>query len=234
VWDLVTAKIDGILTQITAFQNDFLQSFSPNTGISQLSPAVPLRQALLTKSPPSPLRQSGSLPAPLSSAPSPVDLRHRHINLSHSSNVLLPPVATRPKLESHVVALQLVVQIIESIATSQEGYANMSASHLRSLADGLESAYTFCHALLSKMVAEKLPLDTGFLLLYLSFLVASIPIFSLFPASVAHWHLGQRTRVSQLFAEKLFEFLFLLSQFETSIFRFSSYPSSFRTPFSRF
>jgi hypothetical protein len=163
---LVTAKIDNIIALITADQNEFLQSFAPNNE-RIASPPVPLRQALLLKSPPSPLRQSGSLPAPLSSqsnsTPSPVEMRHKHINLSNSSNVLLPPVATRPKLESHVVALQLMVQIIESIATSQEGYTNMSAQHLRSLAEGLESAYTFCHAMLAKM---QLPLGSGLWLFF--------------------------------------------------------------------
>ena len=163
MWDLVTAKIDNIISQITVEQNEFLQSLSPN--IASASPPVNLRQSLLLKSPPSPLRQSGALPAPLSSqsnsTPSPVEMRNRHINLSMSSNVLLPPVATRPKLESHVVALQLMVQIIESIATSQEAYSNMSAQHLRSLAEGLEAAYTFCHAMLARMVNEKLALESG-------------------------------------------------------------------------
>lgn len=164
VWDLVTAKIDNIVSQITADQSEFLLSFSPVNSPTVTSP-INLRQSILLKSPPSPLRQSsGSLPAPLSSqpnsTPSPVEMRHKHINLSHSSNVLLPPVATRPKLESHVVALQLVVQIIESVATSHEGYSQMSAQHLRSLADGLEAAYTFCHAVLSRMLAEKAPLES--------------------------------------------------------------------------
>lgn len=70
-------------------------------------------------------------------------------------------MSRRPRLESHVVALQLMVQIVESIATSQDGYSKMTASHLRVLAEALEAAYTFCHALLAKMIVEKMPLDTG-------------------------------------------------------------------------
>lgn len=66
-----------------------------------------------------------------------------------------------PRLDSHSVALQLMVQIVESIATSQDAVATMTPAHFRILAEALEAAYTFCHAILAKMVSERMPMDNG-------------------------------------------------------------------------
>jgi hypothetical protein len=58
------------------------------------------------------------------------------------------------RAQSHIAAIQLIVQIVESVALAHDAYPTMQAQHLRVLANGLEDAYVFCHSVVHAVLAQ--------------------------------------------------------------------------------
>jgi hypothetical protein len=66
--------------------------------------------------------------------------------------ISMPQEPTR--VQSHISALQLIVQIVESVALAHDAYETMGARHMRILADGLENAYVFCHSVVQSVLSK--------------------------------------------------------------------------------
>ncbi len=79
----------------------------------------------------------------------------------------------RPKIELHIVALQLTVDIADTICTSRTLFPNLTPAHLMILANCLENSYTFCHYVLNKVGQKPIPLtgyfNTPFLIYIITF-----------------------------------------------------------------
>lgn len=156
VWDLITKKIDSIVSQITSEQQDIIKSLCASTApAANAGSASPLRSSSkLFGAPGSPLRQSTTnLPAPLAmqgqNTPSPAIGARRALVVSLRDGAQgaqgFVQSGLRSRMHAHTIALQLMVQIVDTIATAHDTYPNMTARHLMELANALEGGYRFCH-----------------------------------------------------------------------------------------
>lgn len=68
-------------------------------------------------------------------------------------NVISMP-QRQTRVQSHIASLQLIVQIVESVALAHDAFPTMRAHHLRTLADALENAFVFCHSVVHAVLSD--------------------------------------------------------------------------------